>query len=110
MTVADEIAKLAQLRDRGALSDEEFEAQKRRLLNQGIAAVSPQPPGGQPIPPPAAPPPDPARAAKAKKLVIWSHCLGWPELAAPTPSRSARPAPPGPLGAGKTVAPPYRRS
>jgi hypothetical protein len=30
--VADELGKLADLRDRGALSDEEFEAQKLKLL------------------------------------------------------------------------------
>ena len=33
-SVADELQKLASLRDSGALSDEEFEAQKSRLLNQ----------------------------------------------------------------------------
>lgn len=30
--VADELAKLANLRDRGIITDEEFEAQKRKLL------------------------------------------------------------------------------
>jgi len=32
VTVADEIAKLAELRDRGALTDAEFTAQKAKLL------------------------------------------------------------------------------
>ena len=31
-SVADELAKLTDLRDRGALSDDEYETQKRRLL------------------------------------------------------------------------------
>ena len=30
--VADELAKLANLRDRGVITDEEFEVQKRKLL------------------------------------------------------------------------------
>jgi hypothetical protein len=33
--VADELAKLADLRDRGALTDAEFEVQKARLLGAG---------------------------------------------------------------------------
>jgi hypothetical protein len=32
VNAADEIAKLADLRDRGVLSDTEFENQKRRIL------------------------------------------------------------------------------
>ncbi len=32
MSVADELAKLADLRDRGVLSEEEFEEQKMKLL------------------------------------------------------------------------------
>jgi hypothetical protein len=32
--VSEELAGLADLRERGVLSDEEFEAQKRRLLDQ----------------------------------------------------------------------------
>ena len=32
MSVADELAKLAQLRDAGVLDDDEFAAQKKRLL------------------------------------------------------------------------------
>lgn len=34
VSVAEELERLAALRDRGVLSDEEFEAQKRRLLEQ----------------------------------------------------------------------------
>jgi uncharacterized membrane protein YdbT with pleckstrin-like domain len=34
-SMADELAKLARLRDEGVLSDEEFEEQKSRLLSQG---------------------------------------------------------------------------
>ncbi|HEV8421210.1 MAG TPA: SHOCT domain-containing protein, partial [Actinomycetota bacterium] len=34
-SLADELAKLDRLRDEGLLSDEEFEAQKARLLNRG---------------------------------------------------------------------------
>jgi hypothetical protein len=34
MSVADEIAKLAQLHDQGHLSDAEFAAQKSRLLGE----------------------------------------------------------------------------
>lgn len=33
VSVADELAKLAQLRSQGVLTNEEFETQKRRLLN-----------------------------------------------------------------------------
>jgi Short C-terminal domain len=33
--VADELAKLARLRDEGVLSDEEFEEQKSRLMRSG---------------------------------------------------------------------------
>jgi hypothetical protein len=33
-SVSEELAGLADLRERGVLSDEEFEAQKRRLLDQ----------------------------------------------------------------------------
>jgi hypothetical protein len=32
LSVADELAKLAALRDQGAISQDEFDAQKRRLL------------------------------------------------------------------------------
>jgi hypothetical protein len=31
--IADELGKLAQLRDQGVLSEDEFDAAKRRLLN-----------------------------------------------------------------------------
>jgi hypothetical protein len=34
-SVADELAKLARLREEGVLSDEEFEEQKSRLLSRG---------------------------------------------------------------------------
>jgi len=34
MSVADELAKLDRLRDQGVISDQEFEAQKSRLLRQ----------------------------------------------------------------------------
>lgn len=85
MTVADEIGKLARLRDSGALTDEEFEAQKKILLAQGAAAAAPQPASQpvapqsvpQPTPQPVRPAPNPERAAKAKRLVIWSKGLGW---------------------------------
>lgn len=40
MSIADEIAKLAELRESGALSDEEFAEQKRRLLAAGPGAVA----------------------------------------------------------------------
>ena len=44
MSVADEIAKLEELRNRGALSNEEFERAKARLLGPapvpGVAAIN----------------------------------------------------------------------
>jgi hypothetical protein len=58
MSTADEIAKLAALRQSGALSDAEFEAEKAKLL-----AGAP-PPRFQPSPAPAAS--TPAKSAKPK--------------------------------------------
>ena len=55
LSVADEIAKLAALRDQGHLTPAEFESQKAVLLGQpapGPAAVPPvQPPPAPPAPP-----------------------------------------------------------
>jgi Tfp pilus assembly protein PilE len=45
MTVADEIAKLADLKNKGALTEDEFEAQKKNLLAQGAAQGTPVSPG-----------------------------------------------------------------
>jgi hypothetical protein len=39
---SDELAKLADLRDRGVLTDEEFQRQKAAILSQGSAQASPQ--------------------------------------------------------------------
>jgi len=39
MTIADEITKLDELRTRGALTNEEFERAKTRLLDSGPASV-----------------------------------------------------------------------
>lgn len=39
MTLADELIKLEQLRDRGTLSDEEFARAKARLLDTPLASV-----------------------------------------------------------------------
>lgn len=50
MSTADELSKLAELRDRGVLSQQEFNAQKARLLNTQApagAGVAPPVPAGQ---------------------------------------------------------------
>lgn len=46
MSMADEIAKLDELRNRGALSAEEFERAKARLLDAGPGAAGPAPGAG----------------------------------------------------------------
>lgn len=43
MTTADELEKLQQLRQQGALTDEEFEAQKQVLLARSQQAAAPPP-------------------------------------------------------------------
>ena len=43
MSVADELAKLADLRDRGVLTDSEFEDQKRALLTNRPTSAKPSP-------------------------------------------------------------------
>ena len=43
MSIADEIAKLDELRNRGALSAEEFERAKARLLGTSAEATAPGP-------------------------------------------------------------------
>lgn len=44
MSVADELSKLASLKERGALTTEEFEAQKGKLLSADPSAVAPHAP------------------------------------------------------------------
>lgn len=56
MSVADEIAKLAALRDQGHITPAEFESQKAVLLGQGAPAPGPGTPPVQPPPAPPAPP------------------------------------------------------
>jgi uncharacterized membrane protein HdeD (DUF308 family) len=46
VSVADELTKLAALRDAGDLTPEEFEAQKARLLERGVEEEVRQPPAG----------------------------------------------------------------
>jgi hypothetical protein len=59
VSVADELLKLAQLRDSGILTDEEFAAQKARVLSAG-APAPPPPPAQQPTRrPPSRPAPEP---------------------------------------------------
>lgn len=41
MSTADEIAKLARLKEQGTLTDEEFEREKRALLARGVGAAAP---------------------------------------------------------------------
>jgi hypothetical protein len=41
---ADELAKLAQLRDQGVITPQEFESQKAKLLGASPAAQAPQAP------------------------------------------------------------------
>ena len=43
MSIAEDIAKLEELRNRGALSAEEFERAKARLLDAGPAPAQPSP-------------------------------------------------------------------
>lgn len=40
MGISDEMAKLQELHQRGALTDEEFARAKERILNDGAAAIS----------------------------------------------------------------------
>lgn len=49
-STADEIAKLADLRDKGILSEEEFRHAKAKLLGRQPETVSPEHAGGQPVP------------------------------------------------------------
>jgi hypothetical protein len=49
--VADELTRLADLRDRGVLTDEEFAEQKSRLLGSGAASQGAGPSMGQATPP-----------------------------------------------------------
>ena len=49
-TRADELAKLADLRDRGTISDEEFQHAKAKLLGKQPEPVSPAYTGGRPAP------------------------------------------------------------
>jgi hypothetical protein len=47
---ADELAKLADLRDRGTISDDEFQHAKAKLLGRQPEAVSPTYTDGRPVP------------------------------------------------------------
>jgi hypothetical protein len=49
-STADELAKLAELRDRGTISDEEFRHAKAKLLGRQPEAVSPAYTDGRPAP------------------------------------------------------------
>jgi Short C-terminal domain len=49
-STADELAKLAELRDRGTISDEEFRHAKAKLLGRQPEVVSPAYTGGRPAP------------------------------------------------------------
>jgi Short C-terminal domain/Phospholipase_D-nuclease N-terminal len=49
-STADELAKLAELRDRGTISDEEFRHAKAKLLGRQPEAVSPAYTSGRPAP------------------------------------------------------------
>jgi Short C-terminal domain/Phospholipase_D-nuclease N-terminal len=49
-STADELAKLAELRDRGTISDEEFRHAKAKLLGRQPEVVSPAYTGGRPVP------------------------------------------------------------
>ena len=48
-STADELAKLADLRDRGTISDEEFQHAKAKLLGKQPAPVAPATPDGRPV-------------------------------------------------------------
>src|SRR6187431_2675255 len=56
MSVADEIQKLQSLRQSGALSEQEFEAAKARLLSGGVPPPMPPQTYAPPQAPPAAAP------------------------------------------------------
>jgi hypothetical protein len=70
MTTADELAKLAQLKEQGALSEEEFQKEKQALLARSQQAAQPKPPGSRRQM-------SPEQAQKAQKLLLWSRILGW---------------------------------
>ena len=49
-STADELAKLADLRDRGTISDEEFQHAKAKLLGRQPEPSAPAPTAGRPVP------------------------------------------------------------
>ena len=49
-STADELSKLADLRDRGTIFDEEFQHAKAKLLGRQPESVSSAYPGGRPVP------------------------------------------------------------
>ena len=82
MSTADELNKLADLLERGLLTEDEFKAQKAQILSGSPATDAP----AQKAPAPARPKaPAPREKTKlelekeqqAKTLVMWSHILGW---------------------------------
>lgn len=85
ISVSEELTRLADLRDRGVLTDEEFLEQKKRLLGQAQGAGAPAAgsadplPGVRPLPavaPPFPPPRPPAdKSVETGKMVGWG-CLG----------------------------------
>ena len=84
MSAADEIAKLDKLRQQGLLSDGEFEAQKRQLLQQSAfappAAQGNASASGSGSGMPDRPADHEAIRAEVKRLNMWSLGLGVPGL------------------------------
>jgi hypothetical protein len=73
MGIADELAKLAELRRAGALTDAEYAAAKTRLIDG--APVAPVPP--QPVADPEAAPPPSNPDAPPKWMKPWGWFLVW---------------------------------
>jgi Short C-terminal domain len=65
MSTADELAKLVALRDQGVLSDEEFQAEKARLLGSSSSEGPPESPPGFVASPPVPPVPPTGSPATA---------------------------------------------
>jgi hypothetical protein len=116
---ADQIARLAELRDQGVLTDAEFTAKKAEILGLGAPAAStaaPPPPGvAVPPPPPAAisPPPPPPTAitpppppATPSQPALAGTPVATPPGSLTPPPIPASPPPPTGLEAPTPPAPP----
>ena len=78
MSAADEIAKLAALRDAGELTQEQFEAAKAKVLATPVPAETRQPPSPEPAvaTPTSVPQERPKRkVSTARKVLFWGFLI-----------------------------------